>query len=316
MKQMIRVLSFAALAGLLASCGDGYVLIDSKGQVGIEQRNLIYIQIVMMLLVVVPAIAMSLWFAWKYRHNNKAVEKEYAPNWDYSHKIEMWVWAVPCVIILIMAVISWRATHKLDPYRPLDADKEHIQIQAIAAPYQWVFIYPNENIASVNEIYFPANQPVNFHITSDFSMNSFFIPQLGGQVYAMAGMKTQLHLIANEPGQFYGMSANYSGHGFSKMKFQAHAVSEAEYQNWIKQAKASSNTLTMQKFKSLQDPVHQTAVGHHAKRTEAPKPNPVQYFGSVENNLFQNIVDQYMIAKHENATGASAPVAASAAGGN
>ena len=133
MKQMIRVLSFAALAGLLASCGDGYVLIDSKGQVGIEQRNLIYIQIVMMLLVVVPAIAMSLWFAWKYRHNNKAVEKEYAPNWDYSHKIEMWVWAVPCVIILIMAVISWRATHKLDPYRPLDADKEHIQIQAIAA---------------------------------------------------------------------------------------------------------------------------------------------------------------------------------------
>lgn len=197
-----------------------------------------------------------------------------------------------------MGVLSWKATHFLDPFRPLKNQDEGLTIQVVAAPYQWVFIYPKEKIATVNEIYFPVDTPIDFVVTSDFSMNSFFIPQLGGQIYAMAGMKSQVHLIAEQPGVFDGMSSNYSGHGFSKMKFTAHAVDDAQYQAWLKKAKSSGGLLDMKKFKSLQAVVNQTASNAITLPPTAPSPDPVQYFAMVVPNLFQKIVDQYMTDNH------------------
>ena len=298
MKAKTKWLFFLIALLLLSGCGNDFVLIHSKGKIGRDEIDLIYIQVVMMLLVVIPAIGMSFWFAWKYRHSNPETHDDYAPEWHESRKIELWIWGIPCTIILIMAILSWNATHFLDPFRPLDSDKPPVKIEVVAAPYQWIFIYPDEKFATVNEIYVPVNTPVSFTITSDFSMNSFFIPQLGGQIYAMAGMKSQLHLIADHIGIFDGISSNYSGHGFSRMKFKAHAVDESRYQAWMQQARSGSDALDMHTFKALQDKVDQSADTALELPDAAPTPHPVRYFSDVSPNLFQQIVDQYMADSH------------------
>lgn len=189
-----------------------------EGQVGIEQKNLILIATGLMLLVVIPVIIMTLAFAWKYRASNKAAT--YTPDWSHSTKIEAAVWIIPILIIIALGYVTYHSTHKLDPYRPLDSDVKPVQIDVVALDWKWLFIYPEQGIATVNKIVFPANTPVNFRVTSDAVMNSFFIPGLGGQIYAMAGMTTKLHLIANENDEFDGISANYSGAGFTGMKFK------------------------------------------------------------------------------------------------
>lgn len=183
---------------LLSGCQGG--ILDPKGQIAAEQKSLILTATALMLLVVIPVIVMTLVFAWKYRAGNK--EAAYEPKWSHSTKIEVVVWLIPCIIIAFLATLTWKSTHKLDPYRPLESDKKAIQVQVVALNWKWLFIYPEQQIASVNELVFPADTPVSFKITSDAAMNSFFIPQLGGQIYAMAGMQTQLHLIANEPGTY------------------------------------------------------------------------------------------------------------------
>lgn len=335
---LLAVLSLCAMAALLTGCGGDLVLFNSKGQIGIEQRDLIIIATALMLLVVIPAIFMTFWFAWKYRESNK--EAEYLPDWSHSTKIEIVVWGVPCLIIAALAYLTYVTSHSLDPYKKIDANQitksaQHagvepdvnvkpITIQVIAAPYKWLFIYPEENIATVNEIYVPQNTPVTFNITSDFTMNSFFIPQLGGQVYAMAGMKTQLNLIADKPGIYDGISANYSGHGFSKMRFKAHAVSQGDYAAWVQKVKtANSNVLDQSVLKSLnsyalQGVAEAKLAGHHSD----PNPDPVEYFSTVEPGLFKAVTDKYMVANHghaehgEHAQEGSVPAHADMAGGH
>lgn len=313
----LAVLSLCAMAVLLTGCGGDIVIFNSKGQIGIEQRDLIIISFVLMLLVVIPAILMTFYFGWKYRQGNAS--SEYLPTWAHSTKIEIVVWGVPVLIICALAYLAGITSHSLDPYKPINAEKiaqsvqnnpdqalanqvkkQPVTIQVVAEQWKWVFIYPEQNIATVNEIVFPVNTPVNFRITSNAAMNSFFIPQLGGQVYAMAGMQTQLHLIANElsdkdgkPGfgpddGYRGMSANYSGFGFSNMRFRAHAVTDEEYAAWVNQVKASPNALTMDALHALRDDPKNRP--HH--------PNPVMYFSSVQPNLFKTIIDQYMAAQH------------------
>ena len=153
-----------------------------------------------MLIVVIPVIFMTLYFAWKYRESNTSAT--YTPNWSYSHRIEAVVWAVPIAIILVLGTITWKTTHELDPYKPLESSVKPITIEVVSLDWKWLFIYPDQHIATVNEIQFPANTPVNFKITSDTVMNVFFIPQLGSQIYAMAGMQTQVNLIADAPGTY------------------------------------------------------------------------------------------------------------------
>ncbi len=286
-------LALVALACVGLS-GCDWVLLDSKGMVGLAQRDLILICIGLMLIVVIPAIVLTFVFAWRYRAGN--TKAKYTPDWSHSTKVEIVVWGVPLIIIAVLAVIVWKSTHELDPYKPLDVAGEPLHVDVIATDWKWVFVYPDLGIATVNQLNFPANRPLAFNITSNSTMNTFFIPQLGGQIYAMAGMRTQLHLIANEPGQFRGMSGNYSGHGFSNMKFIATASSNEEFERWVTEVRSAPDALSFTQFKAL----------------AAPSKNaPVQHFSSVEPLLFKKVIDQF-IGVGEN-TAAATP--AGAAGG-
>ena len=276
---LIRNLCNIALASTvlaLSGCSGG--VLDPKGQIGIDEKNLIIIATVLMLLVVIPVIVMTLYFAWKYRDTQ--THEIYAPKWAHSNKIEAFVWAVPIVIVIILGVITWQSTHSLDPYKPIEGKGKHLTVEVVSLNWKWLFIYPEQGIATVNELVFPANVPVEYKITSESTMNSFFIPQLGSQIYSMAGMQTKLHLIANEPGTFQGISANYSGAGFSGMKFNAIATpTQGDFDQWVSDVKAQGSSLTKANYDQL---------------ALASEDNPVTYYGNVDKDLFHSIIMKYM----------------------
>jgi cytochrome o ubiquinol oxidase subunit 2 len=263
------------LVTLLSGCSNLDIL-DPKGSVGVAERDLIATSTWAMLIVVIPVIALTLLFAWRYRASNKSAE--YRPNWSHSTGIEIAVWTIPTLIILFLGVLTWKSTHELDPYRPLESSVKPINVEVVALDWKWLFIYPDLGIASVNQLAIPVGTPVNFNITSDSVMNSFFIPQLGGQIYAMAGMQTKLHLIADEAGDYAGESANFSGKGFSDMKFRALAESPADFNAWVAKVRASSDSLDMNRYNVVSQP------GEKA---------PVTYFSSVDPQLFHNIIARY-----------------------
>ena len=275
-KRYPRLFGILPFLGMLFLGGCKWTLIDSKGQVGIDEMNLIYISTGLMLLVVIPVIIMAFVFAWKYRASNK--DATYTPEWAHSTKIEMVVWGIPLLIIIALGYVTYVSTHHLDPYRPLDHEKPPITIQVVALDWKWMFIYPEQGIATVNKIVFPAHTPINFKITSDAVMNSFFIPGLGGQIYAMAGMTTKLHLIANQNAEFDGISANYSGAGFTGMKFKAIATSQEDFEAWVNEVKQSPQQLDKATYEAL------------AKPSEN---NPVALYSVAPENMFQSIVDKY-----------------------
>ena len=264
-------------AGLtLAGCSGG--VLDPKGQVGMDEKNLIILCTILMLIVVVPVIFLTLYFAWKYRASRDF--EIYTPKWAHSTKIEAVVWSIPILIVVSLSVITWRSTHALDPYAPLEGQGEHLTVEVVSLNWKWLFIYPEQGIATVNELVFPANKPVAFKITSESTMNSFFIPQLGSQIYSMAGMETKLHLIADEPGTYKGISSNYSGAGFTGMKFNAIATpTEDDFEAWVANVKQSQTSLTSGAYKQLAEPSEN---------------NPVTYFSKVDDGLFHNIVMKYM----------------------
>ena len=270
-------LSGVALGLLLSGCDTA--LMNPKGQIGLEQKSLILTALMLMLIVVIPVIIMAIAFARKYRAANTGAT--YAPNWAHSNKIEAVVWTVPVIIIVILATITWKTSHELDPYKPLESEVQPIKVDVISLDWKWLFVYPDLGIATVNELAFPANTPVNFRVTSGTVMNSFFIPQLGGQIYAMAGMQTKLHLIANEPGEYKGISGSYSGAGFSGMKFKAIATpDQAAFDAWVAKVKGSPKLLTtMAQYDEL------------AKPTEY---HPVEYYSSADPQLFVNLINKFM----------------------
>ena len=269
----------ALLATLLSGCKGG--ILDPKGPIGADEKSLILTATFLMLLVVVPVIVMTLVFAWKYRASNTAAV--YTPKWAHSTKIEVVVWTIPVIIVIGLAILAWETTHKLDPYRPLDSAKAPIKVDVVALNWKWLFIYPDLGIATVNQLAFPKDTPVNFRITSDVAMNSFFIPQLGGQIYAMAGMETKLHLLANEAGSYDGMSANYSGAGFSGMKFKAIATETPEdFQAWVAKVKAQATPLDAQAYLALAQPSEN---------------NPPAFFTAAEPRLFDAVMHKYMAGR-------------------
>ena len=275
-KRYPRLFGLLPLFGMLLLGGCNMTLLDPVGQVGIDEKNLIITATLLMLLVVVPVILMTIIFAWKYRASNK--NATYAPKWSHSTKIEVVIWTVPILIIIALGVITYKSTHALDPYRPIQSDVKPVTIEVVAMDWKWLFIYPDQGIATVNKIVFPANTPVNFRITSDTVMNSFFIPGLGGQIYAMAGMTTKLHLIANHNAELDGISANYSGAGFTGMKFKAIATSQADFDAWVNEVKASPKQLDQAEYAALSKPSQN---------------NPVALYSSYAPNLFQTIIDKY-----------------------
>ncbi|CAD6554606.1 ubiquinol oxidase subunit II [Paraburkholderia metrosideri] len=265
----------AGLALLLSGCSNLDIL-NPKGSVGLAERDLIATSTWAMLIVVVPVIALTLLFAWRYRASNK--NAEYRPGWVHSTGIEIAIWTIPTLIILFLAVLTWKTTHELDPYKPLESQVKPINVEVVALDWKWLFIYPDLGIASVNQLAIPVGTPVNFTITSDSVMNSFFIPQLGGQIYAMAGMQTRLHLIADEAGDYAGTSANFSGKGFSDMKFRTLAKSPEEFNAWVAQVRASSDNLSMDRYHNVAEPSEK---------------DPVRYFSAVDPKLFHNIIARY-----------------------
>ncbi|WP_182025445.1 ubiquinol oxidase subunit II [Vibrio rotiferianus] len=274
-----RILSRISLvATILILAGCKSALLDPKGSIGVQEKELIITALLLMLIVVIPVILMTIYFAYRYRESNTG--EEYAPDWSHSTKIEVVVWTIPIIIIAILAAITWRSTHELEPSKPIASDVKPITIEVVSLDWKWLFIYPEENIATVNYVAFPKDVPVQFKLTSDNIMNAFFIPRLGTQIYAMPGMVTKLNLIANHTGDFKGFASNYSGEGFSQMKFTASAMEDrTAFLNWVQQVKASPDRIEdWEQFRALASP------------TVA---EPVKMFSSIPPFLFTDVVTQH-----------------------
>lgn len=267
-----RSLRWAALLLLLPLLGAcDMVVMHPAGDVAIQQRNLILIATGLMLLVIVPVMALTILFAFRYRAGNKAAT--YSPDWDHSTQLELVIWAIPLLIIILLGAVTWTSTHLLDPYRqigriapgrPVAAGVEPLEVEVVALDWKWLFIYPKLGIATVNELAAPVDVPISFRITSTTVMNSFFIPALAGQIYAMPGMETRLHAVANRPGDYAGQASNYNGAGFSDMRFRFHALPRAGFDGWVARVKASGVALDRARYLRLQQPSEKVPVQHFA----------------------------------------------------
>ncbi len=264
----------------LTGCSGHFIgMLNPKGLVAFQERKLFFDTLALMLVVVLPVIIMSLTFVYHYQISHRIAD--YKPNWGHSYFLESLWWGIPCVIIFILAVMTWRQTHELDPYRRMTGYSEKpIIIQVIALPWKWLFIYPDENIATINYLEIPVGQQVEFWITTDnVPMSAFFIPQLGSQIYTMAGMRTRLHLVANEIGLYDGLNTQYNGDGFSEMHFSVHVVDPIEMASWIAQVKKAPDHLTLVSYDQL---LNQSIDNKSA------------FFSGVEGNLFNTVMATYM----------------------
>ncbi|MBY7649034.1 MAG: ubiquinol oxidase subunit II [Candidatus Liberibacter europaeus] len=275
----IAVSSFPML--IISACD--LVIMNPQGYIAAQQADLIRISVVLMLLIVVPVFVAILFFAWKYRSTNK--ESHYDPEWCHSTKLEFFVWAAPLVIIGCLAFITWDATHRMDPYVPLEKisatqsislNEKPLVIEVVALDWKWIFFLPEYNIAVVNELAVPVNRPLKFKITSSSVMNSFYVPGLAGQIYAMAGMETQLHAVMNKEGLYSGFSANYSGRGFSHMRFKFYGKSTNGFDDWVAHVRQNGTHLDRNRYLKLE---------------RASENDPVQYFSSVESGLYHSILN-------------------------
>src|ERR1700744_1597914 len=237
------------LALPLAGCGG---VLDPHGPVGVSERLILIDSVAIMLVIVVPVIAATLGFAWWFRASNDRAT--YLPYWSFSGQLELIVWAIPALVITFLGGIAWFGSHALDPFRPLESQAAPVEIQVVSLDWKWLFIYPNDGIANVNQLIIPTGVPVHFTLTSSGVMNSFFVPQLGSQIYTMAGMTSQLSLQADDPGDYAGLSAQFSGDGFSDMRFVVHAMSPDDYAKWLAGAKDRGPVLDTAAYTALAQP--------------------------------------------------------------
>ena len=267
---------------LLGGCD--WVVLRPSGDVAVQQGQLVVQATLLMLLIIVPVIVLTLLYAWRYRQSNTAAT--YTPDWDHSVQLELVIWAAPLLIIIALGALTWISTHTLDPYRALKRiDAEHrvprglkpLTVEVVALDWKWLFIYPEQGIAVVNELAAPVDRPIHFKITSSSVMNSFFVPALAGQIYAMPGMQTSLHAVINKPGEYQGFSANYSGAGFSNMRFKFHGLAAADFDAWVSKAKAGGGELGRDAFLALEKPSER---------------EPVRRFGGVTPDLYDAIVNR------------------------
>jgi cytochrome o ubiquinol oxidase subunit 2 len=263
-------------AVLFVSVGLGgctWGVLAPAGPVGAAEGQILWETFGAMLLVVVPVILMTLAFAWWFRASNRRAL--YRPDWSYSGKVEFGIWIVPLLLILFLGTLGWSGAHDLDPYRPLPSGRKPLRVEVVSLDWKWLFVYPDYGVASINELAVPVGTPVDFQLTSGTVMNSFFVPQLGSQIYTMAGMRTRLSLQADRPGTYPGLSAQFSGDGFSDMRFAVRAVDDAEFARWIADAKAAPGRLDAATYDHL--------AATHATAT------PARY-GGVEPKLFDHAV--------------------------
>jgi cytochrome o ubiquinol oxidase subunit II len=250
-----RASLLAVSCAFVTSCDDG--VLGPKGPVGRAEKLILFDATAIMLAVVIPVIVLTLAFAWWYRAGN--TKARYRPDWEYSGRLEMITWSIPALIVMFLGGMAWIGSHDLDPPRPLASKNPPLEVDVVSMDWKWLFIYPGQKVGAVNELVVPVNTPIDFHLTSSSVMNSFFIPQLGSQIYAMAGMKTRLMLQADVPGVYIGRSAQFSGDGFSDMQFNVRAVSKEEFDKWVAQAQQQGSPLDRDSYTSLLKPSHADA---------------------------------------------------------
>lgn len=271
------LLRLVLLSGTLFLSGCNHiVLFDPKGPVADQEISLIILAFALMLIVVVPVFIMVIWFSIKYRESN--TRSTYKPRWAGSAKIELAIWMVPVLIVAVLSYHTWSKTHQLDPYKPLGIPGKEIQIEVVSMDWGWLFIYPDYDIATVNELVIPVDAPLSFKLTSSTVMTSFFIPQMGSQMYAMAGMQTRLHLLAEETGTFEGQNQEFSGKGYENMHFRVVAATPEEFRKWVSKVDTSPNALDLARFNELSKPELNYEV---------------TYYSSVDPGLFQYILSKY-----------------------
>jgi len=277
----VRV-ALAGLAAILSGCDA--VVMKPHGDIAVQQSQLIVTSTLLMLLIIVPVIALTLLFAWRYRQSN--TQATYEPDWDHSTRLELVIWGAPLLIIIALGAITWISTHQLDPYRPLgriDAqravpkDVKPLIVEVVALDWKWLFVYPEQGIATVNELAAPVDRPIEFRITSSNVMNAFYVPALAGMIYAMPGMETKLHAVINKAGTYDGISANYSGAGFSDMRFKFLGLADGEFDKWVAANKSGSEKLTRAAYLQLEQP---------------SKREPVRRYASVDDGLYGAIVNR------------------------
>ncbi|MET3859087.1 cytochrome o ubiquinol oxidase subunit 2 [Rhizobium sp. OAE497] len=242
-----NILLLLSLGAPLSSCS--LAILDPLGPVGRGNAQILIDATIIMLAIVIPTIALAFWTAWRYRASNK--KADYLPYWSYSGRIEAVVWSIPILTIMFLSGLIWIGSHELDPFRPLPSKAPTLEVQVVSLDWKWLFIYPEEKVASVNQLVIPAGRPVHFSITSASVFNVFFVPRLGSMIYAMPGMTSQLYLQADRPTQIWGTSAQFSGDGFSDMQFNVHSLTEDEFAKWIDHAKLAGPVLDQSSYSDL-----------------------------------------------------------------
>jgi cytochrome o ubiquinol oxidase subunit II len=255
----------------IAPCGVAGVL-DPQGPVATAERLILLNATAIMLVVVVPVIVLTLAVAWWYRASNtRAVRR---PEWSYSGQVELVVWAIPAMVVILLAGVAWISSQQLDPARKLESREKPIRIEVVSLDWKWLFIYPDQQVATVGELVVPIGTPLEFVLTSATVMNAFFVPQLGSQIYTMPGMTTHLNLLAEHAGDFPGFSSHFSGDGFSDMRFTVHAVPNAEFGDWIARTRGQGTLLNDAAYMQLM------RAGNMASRN----------YGRVDAMLFEHIL--------------------------
>ena len=269
---------------LLTLAGCDMVVMNPTGDIAVQQRDLILIATGLMLLIIVPVMVLTVLFAWRYRAGNPRAN--YDPKFDHSTALELVIWSCPLLIIICLGAITWSSTHLLDPFRPLDriaagrpvpSGTKPLEVQVVAMDWKWLFIYPEQGIATVNELALPVDVPVRFSITSSTQMNTFYAPTLAGMIYAMPGMRSELNAVLNAPGESWGYSGNYTGSGYSYMRFKLIGVDRAGFDGWVQQARAAGGTLAASEYLTLERPSER---------------EPVRRFASVAEGLFDRALNQ------------------------
>jgi len=265
----------AGLAAALALTACRPAVLDPQGSVGQAEKMILIDSVAIMLAIIIPTIVATFLFAWWYRASNK--KARYLPDWAYSGRIELVVWGIPALVVMLLGGVTWIGSHDLDPAKPLPSNSPPLEVQVVSLDWKWLFIYPNQRVASVNRLVIPAGAPVHFLLTSASVMNAFFVPQLGSMIYAMNGMTTELNLQADTLGTFHGLSSHFSGDGFSNMHFEALAVSDDKFGEWIDAARKGGPILNAESYAEL-------------SQQNVP-PRPLTY-RAVEGDIFQQIVSQ------------------------
>lgn len=281
MKAKFLIGVFAVVLGVIGItivlASENALVVHPKGIIAQNELELIIINVILMLSIVIPTYILLFFIVWKYCLQQKV---EYDPDHSFGAIGQLVMWGLPTLVIVVMSFVTWEATHRLNPYKPIESDVKPLVVQVVALDWKWLFIYPEQGIATLNYFSIPEKTPIHLKLSADGTpMNSFWIPQLSGQIYSMTGMTTQLYLMADGEGEYTGRAVEINGEGYAGMIFKAKSSTEKDFENWVAEVKKSASHLTEEAYRELVKPsVDQSII----------------YFSEVEENLYHKIMDKYM----------------------